>query len=424
MRDWRVLCEDVARLDYRPHADRIDLLAAGAPCQPFSLGGKHRGDSDDRNMFPEVLRAVRELRPRAILIENVRGLLRPTFRPYFSYILRQLELPDLVTVEDEDWTSHDARLVEQIDRRVGDSGLTLRRDTPTHQRSESWSPSAAREGFHHGVPGAILVSAGGESSPRTPKTRCSTPSTWTAPTGASTKWTPYHLPCNSSAPSGRLPGGQDRLSIGGGPFVTHCGVFPSRLISGSTYSSRTMSGIPARAPIRDTRAHLWMNPPRHSRQVSMAFQAVRTCCAGRMGRSDTSRAERQPACRPFRTNIDSAGRGARDHATTRQRCTGPSSRGHGHADSRAAGVGASQSHRGRATGGCCSLVSLSSQMCLHISNDVALRAPPGHLLPPRSARVQLVPVRAVAAVTPRTWIVKSEAPDNSVPQGLECPDQQ
>ncbi len=123
MRDWRVLCEDVAHLDYRPHAGQIDLLAAGAPCQPFSLGGKHGGDRDARNMFPEVLRAVRELRPRAILIENVRGLIRPTFRPYFDYILRQLELPAVAAHEDEQWTSHDARLAGAIERGGGDPRL-------------------------------------------------------------------------------------------------------------------------------------------------------------------------------------------------------------------------------------------------------------------------------------------------------------
>ena len=130
MRDWRVLCEDVARLDYAPHADRIDLLAAGAPCQPFSLGGKHRGDQDARNMFPEVLRAVRELRPRAILIENVRGLLRPSFRPYFDYILRQLELPELTAADGEDWTSHDARLARELALGARGAGLTY---DVTHQ---------------------------------------------------------------------------------------------------------------------------------------------------------------------------------------------------------------------------------------------------------------------------------------------------
>ena len=114
MRDWRVVPHDVSRIDFSPHAGQIDLLAAGAPCQPFSLGGNHRGDQDRRNMFPEVFRAVRDLRPKAVLVENVRGLIRPGFRPYFDYITRQLELPDLQVKGEEDWRSHDARLIDAI----------------------------------------------------------------------------------------------------------------------------------------------------------------------------------------------------------------------------------------------------------------------------------------------------------------------
>ena len=116
MRDWRVVLGDVAAIDYQPHADHIDLLAAGAPCQPFSLGGKHRAHEDPRDMFPEVLRAVRALRPRAVLAENVRGLIRPGFRPYFEYILHRLALPDLVAHANEPWPQHDRRIVQSIER--------------------------------------------------------------------------------------------------------------------------------------------------------------------------------------------------------------------------------------------------------------------------------------------------------------------
>lgn len=88
----------------------VSLLAAGAPCQPFSLGGKHLAHSDDRNLFPEVLRATRDIRPRAVLLENVSGILRSSIRPYFDYILRQLEYPELAPKEDEPWGDHDKRL--------------------------------------------------------------------------------------------------------------------------------------------------------------------------------------------------------------------------------------------------------------------------------------------------------------------------
>ena len=59
---WPVFEGDVRALDFQEHAGDVALLAGGAPCQPFSLGGKQRGDGDARNMFPEVFRALRELR--------------------------------------------------------------------------------------------------------------------------------------------------------------------------------------------------------------------------------------------------------------------------------------------------------------------------------------------------------------------------
>ena len=116
VRDWPVVVPgDVSEVDYAPFAAKVDLLAAGTPCQPFSLGGKHQGELDDRNMFPQVFRATRELRPRAVLVENVRGLMRNAVRPYFDYILRQLELPERQPINGEDWRAHDARLMEAIE---------------------------------------------------------------------------------------------------------------------------------------------------------------------------------------------------------------------------------------------------------------------------------------------------------------------
>src|SRR5687768_14772968 len=63
MKGWPIFEGDVSDFDFRSHAGRTRLLAAGAPCQPFSLGGKHKGDGDARNMFPQVFRAVREAAP-------------------------------------------------------------------------------------------------------------------------------------------------------------------------------------------------------------------------------------------------------------------------------------------------------------------------------------------------------------------------
>lgn len=73
-------------------------------------------------MFPQVVRAVRELRPRAILVENVKGLTRKTFANYFSYIVLQLSHPEIVKAKDEDWSEHRDRL-ERYHTRGSWSGL-------------------------------------------------------------------------------------------------------------------------------------------------------------------------------------------------------------------------------------------------------------------------------------------------------------
>lgn len=110
---WPVYELDVRQFDFTPYADKVSLLACGVPCQPFSLGGKHQGDRDDRNMFPEVFRAVVELKPEAVLVENVKGLLRENFRSYFEYILLQLSMPYLAPRPKEKWHEHKARLLKE-----------------------------------------------------------------------------------------------------------------------------------------------------------------------------------------------------------------------------------------------------------------------------------------------------------------------
>src|ERR1041385_7877960 len=92
--DWEIAAKDIRKIDY-DQLEEIDLVAGGPPCQPFSIGGKHKGPSDSRNMWPEAIRAVRELRPRAFIFENVRGLLRPAFAEYLDFIRLQLMWPEI-----------------------------------------------------------------------------------------------------------------------------------------------------------------------------------------------------------------------------------------------------------------------------------------------------------------------------------------
>jgi DNA (cytosine-5)-methyltransferase 1 len=68
----------------------IDLLAGGVPCPPFSIAGKQLGDEDDRDLFPEALRLVRECSPKAVMLENVRGISDPKFSAYRESIIESL----------------------------------------------------------------------------------------------------------------------------------------------------------------------------------------------------------------------------------------------------------------------------------------------------------------------------------------------
>lgn len=108
--DWPLIPTDVTDVDFSFAGSDVDLLVAGPPCQPFSIGGVHKGSRDPRNLFGEVARAARAIRPRAILIENVRGLLRPAFSEFFQYVLLQLSHPEVAPKPNEIWTDHLRRL--------------------------------------------------------------------------------------------------------------------------------------------------------------------------------------------------------------------------------------------------------------------------------------------------------------------------
>ncbi|WP_326551284.1 DNA cytosine methyltransferase [Micromonospora sp. NBC_01813] len=117
---WPLVEGDVRQVDFSYLWDRVDLIAGGPPCQPFSLGGVAKGDEDKRNMFPEMFRAVREIQPKAVICENVRGLLRQSFRPYFDYIERELQLPFEERDEAASWQEHDEILRRRLDETPSD----------------------------------------------------------------------------------------------------------------------------------------------------------------------------------------------------------------------------------------------------------------------------------------------------------------
>ncbi|MBE5461731.1 DNA cytosine methyltransferase [Mycobacteroides abscessus] len=110
VREWDVEEGDVRLSDWSTITESVDLLAGGPPCQPFSMGGKARAADDVRDMFPATAEVIRQLRPRAFIIENVRGLTRTAFSNYFEYIKLRLGHPEIVSREGETWTDHLHRL--------------------------------------------------------------------------------------------------------------------------------------------------------------------------------------------------------------------------------------------------------------------------------------------------------------------------
>ncbi len=123
VKDWSVFQTDVRTVSYDGYSGKIQLVAGGPPCQPFSLGGKHQAYNDKRDMFPEAVRAVRETRPQAFVFENVKGLLRKSFSSYFNYILLQLQHPEIVKEDNMTWETHLA-LLERYHTSGQDSGLS------------------------------------------------------------------------------------------------------------------------------------------------------------------------------------------------------------------------------------------------------------------------------------------------------------
>lgn len=114
---------DVRNVDFKIFEGKLDLVSGGPPCQPFSMGGRHKAHADKRDMFPEAVRAIRESKPRAFIFENVRGLTRLTFRNYFEYIRLQMQYPELVAKCDEDWSEHLSRLERHHSSKRGTRGL-------------------------------------------------------------------------------------------------------------------------------------------------------------------------------------------------------------------------------------------------------------------------------------------------------------
>lgn len=82
---------DIVKTDFTKYANRIDVLTGGFPCQPYSIAGERKGKKDERHLWPEMLRAIREIQPCWVVGENVRGLINWSGGLVFDEIQNDLE---------------------------------------------------------------------------------------------------------------------------------------------------------------------------------------------------------------------------------------------------------------------------------------------------------------------------------------------
>lgn len=88
--EWNVIHQDVLEFDISPYIKDLDLFAGGVPCPPFSIAGKQLGQDDERDLFPRAIELIAEAHPKAVMLENVRGLAQPRFAAYRSQLVNQL----------------------------------------------------------------------------------------------------------------------------------------------------------------------------------------------------------------------------------------------------------------------------------------------------------------------------------------------
>lgn len=89
--NWNVVWADLHDFDGAGYRGKVDLLAGGVPCPPFSVAGKQLGSEDERDLFPEAIRLASEINPKAVMLENVRGLFDMKFEPYRQHIIKSFE---------------------------------------------------------------------------------------------------------------------------------------------------------------------------------------------------------------------------------------------------------------------------------------------------------------------------------------------
>ncbi len=139
--------DDVKTFDGRPWAGLVDIVTAGFPCQPHSVAGQRKGADDDRNLWPDTLRVVSEVRPRYVLLENAGIELRNGPSPAYAYSV----LADLTSIGyDAEWASVPAAAVgaPHLRWRWWCLAYTDRRPAPTESVAESGCADQTKSSGH------------------------------------------------------------------------------------------------------------------------------------------------------------------------------------------------------------------------------------------------------------------------------------
>jgi DNA (cytosine-5)-methyltransferase 1 len=124
MSSAEIVQSDVRAVKFSDFSDRCDIVLGGPPCQPFSQGGLRRNVADNRNMFPEAVRALHEIRPKAFLFENVKGLTTGASRNYAEIVRLQLQNPELgVNIKELSFDEQLAKLEDAATAGIGSGSV-------------------------------------------------------------------------------------------------------------------------------------------------------------------------------------------------------------------------------------------------------------------------------------------------------------